>query len=177
VTLGICRPESRWTNSGDPVKWEANWLLCATVAATQTRTLMFHSDPIGAMALFVTKTLAILGELKHVYVSQHSTGPYAKTPIHEAIMHKQGNGAAYCGGKTLVVLLDTHEAGTWFPEVAKTLPSPLWFAAVWVVCFSTVQDSGYVYNLTLLDVMDGNVPAASLRIAPDFDPWRAEVIQ
>jgi hypothetical protein len=51
------------------------------------------------------------------------------------------------------------------------------FAAVWVVGFSNVQDGGYIYNLTLLDVTDGKAPAFLLRITPDFDAWHVEQIQ
>jgi len=71
------------------------------------------------------------------------------------------------------VFLDTPAAGTWYPNAAaKALPHPLMFDAVWVVGFSTIQDGGYVYNLTLLDVAGGNAPAFLLRIAPDSMPGR-----
>lgn len=57
------------------------------------------------------------------------------------------------------------------------MPDPLMFDAVWVVGFSTVEDGSYVYNLTLLDVSDGDAPAFLLKIAPDFDVWKVEQIQ
>jgi hypothetical protein len=66
----------------------------------------------------------------------------------------------------------------WFPNrVAKALPVPLLFDAVWVVGFSMTEASSYIYNLTLLDVTDGNAPAFLLRITPDFDAWNVKQIQ
>ncbi len=117
-------------------------------------------------------------QTEHVYVSQHSIGPDAKALILDAVSDKQSNGAAYCGGKTLVVFLDTPAAGLWFPnEVATALPSPLLLDAVWVVGFSIIEAGSYIYNLTLLDVTDGNAPAFLLRITPDFDAWHVVQIQ
>ena len=117
-------------------------------------------------------------QTEHVYVSQHSIGPDAKALILDAVSDKQSNGAACCGGKTLVVFLDTPAAGLWFPnEVATALPSPLLFDAVWVVGFSIIEAGSYIYNLTLLDVTDGNAPAFLLRITPDFDAWHVVQIQ
>ena len=53
--------------------------------------------------------------------------------ILRAVRNKQKKGAAaYASGKTLVVLLE--DGGKWFPnKVAKQLPAPLLFDAVWVV--------------------------------------------
>jgi hypothetical protein len=161
-----------------PREMLANWLLCATFETIENRELMFYSDPIGGDGIIRDEATGDTWQTEHVYVSQHSTGPDAKTLILDAISHKQSNGAMYCRGKTLVVFLDTPVAGNWFPnEVAKALRSPLLFGAVWVIGFSTVQEGSYVYNLTLLDVADGNAPAFLLRIAPDFDAWQVEQIQ
>ena len=124
-----------------PREMLANWLLCATFEAIEKRELMFYSDPIGGDGIIRDEATGDTWQTEHIYVSQHSTGPDAKALILDAINHKQANGAAYCRGKTLVVFLDTPAAGRWFPnEVAKALPSPLLFAAVWVIGFSTVQD-------------------------------------
>jgi hypothetical protein len=57
------------------------------------------------------------------------------------------------------------------------MPVPLLFDAVWVVAFSMTEAGSYIYNLTLLDVTDGNAPAFLLRITPDFDAWNVEQIQ
>jgi hypothetical protein len=161
-----------------PREMLANWLLCATFETIEHRELMFYSDPIGGDGLIRDEATEKTWQTEHVYVSQHSTGPDAKALILDAINHKQSNGEAYCRGKTLVVFLDTPAAGLWSPnEVAKALPNPLLFAAVWVVGFFTVQDRSHIYNLTLLDVTDGNAPAFLLRITPDFDAWQVEQIQ
>jgi hypothetical protein len=156
----------------------ANWLLCATFEMIEGRELMFYSDPIGGDGLIRDEATEQTWQTEHVYVSQQSSGPDAKALILDAINHKQRNGEAYCRGKTLVVFLDTPAAGRWFPnEIAKALPNSLWFAAVWVVGFSNVEAGSYTYNLTLLDVTDGNAPAFLLRIAPDFGACQVEQIQ
>lgn len=161
-----------------PREMLANWLLCATFETIEGRKLMFYSDPVGGDGIIRDEATGDTWQTEHVYVSRHSTGPDAKTLILDAIKHKQSNGAAYCTGKTLVVFLDTPAAGRWFPnEVAKALPSPLLFDAVWVVGFSMIENGGYVYNLTLLHLTDGNVPAFLLRITPEFDAWNVEQIQ
>lgn len=161
-----------------PREMFANWLLCATFETIENRKLMFYSDPIGGDGLIRDEATEETWQTEHVYVSQHSKGPDVKALILDAINHKQSNGAAYCGGKTLVVFLDTPAAGVWFPnEVTKAMPRPLLFAAVWVVGFSMIQAGSYIYNLTLLDVTDGNAPAFLLQITPDFDAWHVEQIQ
>ena len=161
-----------------PREMLANWLLCATFQQIEGRELMFYSDPVGGDGIIRDEATGDTWQTEHVYVSQHSTGPDAKTLILDAINHKRANGAAYCGGKTLVVLLDTPAAGTWYPNtVAKGMPDPLMFDAVWVVGFSTVEDGSYAYNLTLLDASAGDAPAFLLKIVPDFDAWKVEQIQ
>jgi hypothetical protein len=112
----------------------ANWLLCAMSEKIEGRKLLFYSDPIGGDGIIRDEATGETWPTGHIYVSQHRTGPDAKTLILDAINHKQRNGAAYCRGKTLVVFLDTPAAGVWFPnEVAKALPNPLLFDALWVV--------------------------------------------
>jgi hypothetical protein len=66
----------------------------------------------------------------------------AETRILKAIDKKRDKGgAAYAAGKTLIVFLDAG-AGTWFPNrVARRLPDPLHFAAVWVVGLQGVEAS------------------------------------
>lgn len=156
----------------------ANWLLCATFQQIEGRELMFYSDPVGGDGIIRDEATGETWQTEHVYVSQHNKGADAKTLILDAINHKRANGAAYCNGKTLVVFLDTPVAGTWYPNaVAKVVPDPLMFDAVWVIGFSTVEDRSYVYNLTHLDVSDGDAPAFLLKIAPDFDAWKVEQIQ
>lgn len=161
-----------------PREMLANWLICATFETIEKRELIFYSDPIGGDGIIRDETTGDTWQTEHVYVSQYNPGKDAKALILDAISRKQSNGATYCSGKTLVVFLDTPAAGRWFPnEVAKAMPNPLFFDAVWVVGFSTVQDGSYIYSLTLLDVTDGNAPAFLVRIGPNFDAWQVEQIQ
>jgi hypothetical protein len=162
-----------------PREMLANWLLCATFQKVEGRALMFYSDPVGGDGIIRDQATEQTWQTEHVYVLQHAKGPDAKILIIDAINHKRANGASYCTGKTLVVFLDTPAAGTWYPNaVAKVLPDPLMFDAVWVVGFSAVEGDGtYIYNLTLLDVTDGNAPAFLLKIAPGFDSWKVKQIQ
>jgi hypothetical protein len=76
-----------------------------------------------------------------------------------------------------VVFLDA-VAAQWFPnKVAKHLPEPLDFAAVWVVGLQGVDAGQYVYAVTLLDLGQGNTPTFRVRIAKDFDAWEVEEVQ
>jgi hypothetical protein len=62
--------------------------------------------------------------------------------------------------------------------MARKLPSPLYFAVVWVVGLHQVQASGeYVYGVTQLDVSGGNAMVWHVRIGKDFDTWQVERIQ
>ena len=61
--------------------------------------------------------------------------------------------------------------------MARELPDPLLFAAVWVVSLRGVEDDEYVYNVTCLDISEGNVPAYLVRINKAFDGWIVEHVQ
>jgi hypothetical protein len=103
----------------------------------------------------------------------------AGTLILEQInLKREKGGAAYAGGKTLVVFLEAG-AGEWYPDsVAKQLPDPLLFATVWVVGLQRVEDDGaYVYGVTNLDVSEGHAPTMLVRISPEFDAWTVTKIQ
>jgi hypothetical protein len=95
-----------------------------------------------------------------------------------AIVQKQAKGGvAYAGGKTLVVLLNAGE-GMWIPNrLAKSLPQPLHFGAVWVVGLQKVEAGEYAYNVTQLDEELGIGHVWRVRIAADFDRWTVERIQ
>jgi hypothetical protein len=96
-----------------------------------------------------------------------------------AIADKQGKGgAAYASGKTLVVFLNTGGDVPWKPNrVARNLPEPLHFEAVWVVGLHKVESGQYVYGVTRLDLRAGNAPVWLVRIAPGFDDWEVEPYQ
>jgi hypothetical protein len=80
-------------------------------------------------------------------------------------------GAAYAAGKTLVVFVNAGPA-MWSPgKLARQLPEPLHFAAVWVVALRGVEAGKYVYTVTNLDVGAGDPPTLVVRIIEDFSAW------
>ena len=152
----------------------ANWLVCvATNAATEGK-LTFCSDPIGGDGIICDAATGETWPTEHVMVPRLRAGQTddAETLILKAIDQKRDKGsAAYAAGKTLIVFLDAG-AGTWFPNrVARRLPDPLHFAAVWVVGLQGVEAGEYVYGVTNLDLTEGNAPTLLVRIKEDFDAW------
>jgi hypothetical protein len=152
----------------------ANWLVCvATNAATEGK-LTFCSDPIGGDGIICDSATGETWPTEHVMVPRLRAGQTedAETLILKAIDQKRDKGgAAYAAGKTLIVFLDAG-AGTWFPNrVARRLPDPLHFAAVWVVGLQGVEAGKYVYGVTNLDLTEGNAPTLLVRINEDFGAW------
>ena len=98
--------------------------------------------------------------------------------ILKAIGQKRNKGGeAYASGKTLVVF-QTATGQNWFPnKVAKQLPDPLYFVAVWVVGLQGVENGAYIYQVTRLDLGRGNAPTWRVRIGKGFDGWEVEPIQ
>jgi len=71
----------------------------------------------------------------------------------------------------LIVFLNAGGGG-WTPNrVAKQLPHPLHFAAVWVVGLQYVEAGEYVYSVTELNESEGNSFTWRIRILRDFDSW------
>jgi hypothetical protein len=152
----------------------ANWLVCvATNAATEGK-LTFCSDPIGGDGIICDSATGETWPTEHVMVPRLRAGQTddAETLILKAIDQKRHKGgAAYAAGKTLIVFLDAG-AGTWFPNrVARRLPDPLHFAAVWVVGLQEVEKGKYIYGVTNLDLTEGNAPTLLVRINEDFGAW------
>jgi hypothetical protein len=152
----------------------ANWLVCvATNAATEGK-LTFCSDPIGGDGIICDSATGETWPTEHVMVPRLRAGQTddAETLILKAIDQKRDKGgAAYAAGKTLIVFLDAG-AGTWFPNrVARRLPDPLHFAAVWVVGLQGVEAGKYIYGVTNLDLTEGNAPTLLVRIKEDFGAW------
>jgi hypothetical protein len=88
----------------------------------------------------------------------------------------QGQGGL-CGWKTLVVFVNA-VGGPWFPNrVAKSLPMPLDFAAVWVVGLHDVENGEYLYNVMQLDQEAGTSDIWRVRIAADFNSCQVERVQ
>jgi hypothetical protein len=157
----------------------ANWLLCVTFNAIEDRDLTFSSDPVGGDGIICDSASGETWPTEHVMVPRLRPGETAdaETLILEAIEHKRSKGAAYATGKTLVVFLEAG-AGIWYPNrVAKQLPDPLLFAAIWVVGLQVVDADEYIYNVTCLDISGGDAPAFHVRIGKDFDTWTVKRIQ
>jgi hypothetical protein len=158
----------------------ANWLLCAVVNATGQRELTFSSDPTGGDGILQDAKTGDVFPTEHVMVPRHSGGDSsdAHKLVLNAIEQKRAKGgAAYASGKMLVVFLDA-PAGEWFPNrVAKALPEPLLFEAVWVVGLQKVEDGAYIYGVALLDTSGGNTPLFLVRINKEFDAWEVTSLQ
>jgi hypothetical protein len=158
----------------------ANWLLCVAINSTDDRALTFSSDPIGGDGIICDSATGETWPTEHVMVPRLRPGQTGDSEalILKAIEQKRSKGgAAYAAGKTLIVFLDAG-AGIWFPnKVARQLPQPLHFAAAWVVGLQGVEEGEYVYNVTTLDLSDGNTPALRVRVGKDFDTWTVERIQ
>jgi hypothetical protein len=91
--------------------------------------------------------------------------------ILKQIKLKWEKGAAYAKGRTLVVFLNAPGI-VWYPNgLARQLPDPLYFEAVWVVGLQGVVDGAYVYTVTRLDLSQGDAPTWRVRIAKDFESW------
>ncbi len=158
----------------------ANWLLCVAVNSVNEGKLTFSSDPIGGDGIICDVATGVTWPTEHVMVPKPRAGQTGDVEalILKAVEQKRRKGgAAYAVGKTLIVFLDVG-AGIWFPnKVARQLPRPLHFAAVWVVGLQGVEEDEYIYGVTGLDMSDGNAPTFLVRISKEFDAWEARSIQ
>jgi hypothetical protein len=157
----------------------ANWLLCVAINATDNRTLTFSSDPLGGDGIICDPATDETWPTEHVMVPRLRPGQTGdcEALILKAIEQKRSKGGASAAGKTLIVFLEAG-GGIWFPnKVARQLPNPLLFAAAWVVGLHGVSSGEYVYNVTCLDISDGDAPAVSVRVGKDFDSWTVNCIQ
>jgi hypothetical protein len=159
----------------------ANWLLCvAANFACGSDRLTFSSDPLGGDGIICDRVTGRTWPTEHVLVPRAHGGEAADVGalILKAIKLKlDKGGAAYASGRTLVVFLNAG-GGEWYPnKVAKQLPEPLYFEAVWVVALQGVEAGEYLYAVTRLDLSRGNAPAWRVRIGKDFDDWRVAPIQ
>jgi hypothetical protein len=121
--------------------------------------LTFSSDPTGGDGIISDTITGETWQTEHVLVPTPRGGATADAEalILKAIDQKyKKGGAPYASGKTLVVFLNAG-AGMWLPnKVAKQLPDPLLFDAVWVVGLQKVEGGKYVYAATRLDLRAGN---------------------
>lgn len=158
----------------------ANWLLCVAINSTDNRELTFSSDPVDGDEIICDSATGETWPTEHVMVPRLRPGEKgdAEALILKVIELKRSKGGiAYAAGKTLIVFLEAG-AGIWFPnKVARQLPDPLLFAAVWVVGLQGVEAGDYVYSVTCLDVSDGDSPALLVRVGKDFDTWTVKRVQ
>jgi hypothetical protein len=156
----------------------ANWLLCAAInSVTQPDRLTFSSDPVGGDGVICDTATGETWPTEHVLVPSlpNSKVEDAESLILEKIKLKwDKGGAAYAAGKTLVVFLNSG-GELWSPDsVARLLPVPLHFDAVWVVGLQGVESGEYLYAVTRLDLSRGSCPAWRVRIAREFGAWKVE---
>jgi hypothetical protein len=159
-----------------PREFLANWLLAAVgnyiVGADEFE---FTSDTLGGDGLIYHAESHTALQTEHIMVR----GPMAdaQTGILQAVAEKIAKGgAAYAGGKTLLVLLYGGDGARWFPDkVAVALPRPLHFDHVWVVGFQRFEPNDpsgdRIYALTRLDLSCGHCPTWWVRIFAKFDGW------
>ena len=158
-----------------------NWLLCVAInSITTPERLTFCSDPTGGDGIIYDT------ETEEAWLTEHVMVPTVpgddpaqdlEQEILNTIGHKHSRGQEYAAGKTLVVFLN-RGGPPWKPNVvARQLPDPLLFEAAWVVGLQGVNEGQYSYNVTRLDVRQGNAPAWRVHIAQDFSSWNVEPIQ
>jgi hypothetical protein len=158
-----------------------NWLSCVAInSITEPDRLTFSSDPNGGDGIIMDTHTGETWPTEHVMVPAIRPGQEAgiQSLILKAVTAKQNKGgAAYAAGKTLVIFLNAG-GGEWFPNrVAKVLPMPLLFDAVWVWGFQSKENGNYAYNITRLDLTNGNAPVWRVHIREDFEAWAVEVLQ
>lgn len=158
----------------------ANWLLCA-VADTFTvdHRFSFTSDPVGGDGVIIDETTGETWSTEHVFASARPGGgpPVdGDDVVLQRILAKWNKGAAaYAEGKTLVVMAEG--IGTWNPtSIARQLPAPLRFDAVWVVALHRGGLDGYHYDVSRLDLTRGAAPIWRVSIAPDFGAWKVATV-
>ena len=161
----------------------ANWLICVAVnSITELDRLTFTSSPdlVGGDGIILDTITQETWVTEHIMVANIGKDDGLDTAgrILAAIDKKRSRGnAAYAKGKTLVVFVN-REGGEWYPtKVARGLPKPLLFDAVWVVGLDRLDGDEYIYNATRLDNRMGQAPAWQVRIAKDFDGWSVTALQ
>ncbi|MEQ8694279.1 MAG: hypothetical protein RIC85_03005 [Gammaproteobacteria bacterium] len=159
----------------------ANWLICVAINSTGKRSVTFASDPIQGDGIIIDVASEETWPTEHVMVPprRNDQPDNTQSRILEAITNKRKKGGgAYAKGKTLIVFLGG-KGSSWQPnKVARALPTPLHFSAVWVVALQCAEEAGpYTYAVTLLDINDGNAPIILIQIEPDFTAWSVERVQ
>jgi hypothetical protein len=141
----------------------ANWLLCIVLNwEAHSPRLSFTSDPQGGDGIIYDGETASAWPTEHVLVPRTRAGAPQdlEQQILNAIARKRSKGgAAYASGKQLVVFLNVGGERPWVPNrIARQLPQPLHFSDIWVVGLQGVEAGEYVYNVTRLNLVEGNAP-------------------
>lgn len=155
----------------------ANWLLCAVADTfTADHRFSFTSDPVGGDGIIVDELTGETWLTEHVLAravpnkSQHNDRNGNEVILGQILAKRDKGGAAYANSKTLVVMAEC--VGGWNPTtVARNLPAPLHFEAVWVVALHAGGNGGYEYDVSRLDLTRGAAPVWRVSIGPDFDSW------
>ena len=102
-----------------------------------------------------------------------------ETRVVEAIRQKQDKGdEQYAGGKTLIVFVNAGNATEWWPNrVARAVPQPILFGAIWLVGLQAVEEGDYLYNVVEIDAENGVSHVWQVRIAASFDEWSVSHVQ
>lgn len=156
----------------------ANWLLCVTANDVDRRNLTFVSDPIGGDGVICNLATGETFPTEHVMVlaKTDATADLDDLVLAAIAKKRDKGGPAYAAGKTLVVMIEG--GGVWYANrIARQLPQPLHFAAVWAVGLNGVEDRRYSYWVAMLDLADGDAPVYRVVIADDFASWKVTRIQ
>lgn len=164
-----------------PREMLANLLLCLAINSHRDPPdrLTFTSDPKGGDGIILDTVTGETWPTEHVLAPtiSGSKAEDVEAVILEKIEFKRQKPGQPYAGKTLVVLLNI-EGLKWYPNrVARQLPAPLGFAAVWVVGLQGVEAGEYVYAVTELDVSEGDAPVSLVRIAKNWDAWQVTLLQ
>lgn len=157
----------------------ANLMVCLCIKGVDGKDLTFVSDPIGVDGVVWERSSETAWPTEHVMAGGPRSGkrPADRTILDAIAQKNQKGGGAYASGKTLIVFADA-ASGAWCPNrVARQLPDPLHFDAVWVVALQRVKDGEYAYAVTRLDVSGGDAPTMMVRINRDFSSWTVERLQ
>jgi hypothetical protein len=161
----------------------ANWLICAvfnSIAGKEQLTFATVAEEIGGDGVLLD---AITGEswpTEHVMVPKDDNDERdIETRVLQAIRDKQQKGGEeYARGKTLIVFLNAGNSSEWWPNrVAKALPQPILFGAIWIVGLHFVENGEYHYNVVEIDVESGVGHVWRVCIPAGFDQWSVSHIQ
>jgi len=161
----------------------ANWLISASLNFEyKTIQYSFTSDPDGGDGTIVDLETNQAWITEHVMVPQPQNEVERNKDIHSRILDaidlkRNKGGEAYASNKTLIVFLDSGQ-GLWTPnQIAKQLPSPLYFEDVWVVALQEAIEGKYSYRVTQLLLDHGNAPIWAVDIDQSFAGWAVTRIQ